>query len=68
MPQGDSLCSYLEEAKMSFFSFFCKFGEQEGRTDPAYVVAVDNSGREETVGKGCKRVNMVQIICTHVCK
>jgi hypothetical protein len=26
------------------------------------------SGAEEEVGKGCRRVNIVQIECTHVCK
>jgi hypothetical protein len=32
VPQGNSLCSYLKQAKMSFlFSPFCKIGEQEGR-------------------------------------
>jgi hypothetical protein len=29
---------------------------------------VDTSRRGEEVGKGCGRVNMVQILCTHVCK
>jgi hypothetical protein len=29
---------------------------------------VEISGRGEEVGKGCKRVNMVQILCTHECK
>jgi hypothetical protein len=27
---------------------------------------VDTSGRGEKVGKGCGRVNIVQILCTHV--
>jgi hypothetical protein len=26
------------------------------------------SGRGEEVGKGCGNVNVVQILCTHVCK
>jgi hypothetical protein len=29
---------------------------------------VGTSGRVEVVEKGCKRVNMVQILCTYVCK
>jgi hypothetical protein len=29
---------------------------------------VGTSGSGEDVGKGCRRVNMVQILCTHVCK
>jgi hypothetical protein len=36
VPQGNSLCSYLKLAKMSFiFPFFCKIGEQEGGIGPA---------------------------------
>jgi hypothetical protein len=26
------------------------------------------SGRGEEVGKGCGRVNIVQLLCTHVCE
>jgi hypothetical protein len=26
------------------------------------------SGTGEVAGDGCKRVNMVQILCTHACK
>jgi hypothetical protein len=65
MSQGNSLCNYLKQTKMSFF-FFYKIGEQEGRTGPAW--GVGTSGRREEVGKGCGRVNMVQILCTHGCK
>jgi hypothetical protein len=50
---------------MSLF-FFYKMGEQEGRTCPFW--GVDTSERGEDVGKGCGRVNMVQILSTHVCK
>jgi hypothetical protein len=62
MSQGNSLCSYLKQTKMSFF-FFCKIGEQEGRTGP--VCGVGTSGSGEEVGKGCGKVNMVQILCTY---
>jgi hypothetical protein len=58
---------------MSFFSFFYKIGEQEGRICPAW--GVDTSGRVEEVRKGEFRkeftflkVNIVQILCTHVWK
>jgi hypothetical protein len=35
VPQGNSLCSYLKQTKISFlFSFFCKIGEQKGGTGP----------------------------------
>jgi hypothetical protein len=64
MFQGNSLCSYLSKQKYHFFLFY-KIREQEGRTDPVgELVAV---GREE-VEKGNGRVNMVQILCTHVYK
>jgi hypothetical protein len=31
-------------------------------------VRVGTSGRGEEVGKVCRKVNIVQILCTHVCK
>jgi hypothetical protein len=60
MSQGNSL-HYLKNA--IFFSF-TKL--EEGRTGPAWVVGIRR--REEDVERGCRRVNMVQILCTHVCK
>jgi hypothetical protein len=56
------------------FFFFCKIGKQEGRRVPAQDGGglgdgtVGTSGREEVVGKQGRRVNRVQILCTHVCK
>jgi hypothetical protein len=47
---------------MSFF----KIREQEGRTGPAW--GIGTSGQGEEVGKGFGRVNMVQTLCTRVCK
>jgi hypothetical protein len=29
---------------------------------------IGSSGSEENVGKVCRGVNMVQMLCTHVCK
>jgi hypothetical protein len=54
VPQGNFLCSYLKQAKMSFF-FFYKIGEQEGGTGPAGwgERSVGISGRAEEVGKEC---------------
>jgi hypothetical protein len=48
MPQGNSLCSYLKQAKMSFF--FYKIGEQESRTSPVLGVIPVCVG--EDVGRG----------------
>jgi hypothetical protein len=62
MPQGNSLCSYLKQAKMSFISFFCIIGEQEGGTGSSWGVGANTSGRGEEVGKGCERVNMVLLL------
>jgi hypothetical protein len=57
-PQGNSLCSYLKQARMSFF-FFYKIGEQEGKTGPAgggRLVPVSAGGGGERVQEGewCK--------------
>jgi hypothetical protein len=51
MSQGNSLCSYFKQTKMSFFSFY-KIRKQEGGMCPAWaLVAVGG----ENVGKGCRR-------------
>jgi hypothetical protein len=65
LSQGNSLCSNLKQAKMSFFSFY-KIRAQEGRTGPA--CGVGTNGRWEGVDKGCRKVNIVQILCIHVFK
>jgi hypothetical protein len=65
--QRNSLCSYLKQAKMSFlFPFFCKTGEQEGCKSPA-VVGGAGGCWYQWEGERCRRVNMVQILCTHIC-
>jgi hypothetical protein len=48
--------------------FFYKIREQEGGTGSAQKGAVGTSRRGVEVGKGGRRMNMVQIMCTHVCK
>jgi hypothetical protein len=64
VPQGNSLCSYPKQAKMSFlFPFFCKVREQEGGTGSFW--GVNTSGKGEKVGKRCKRVNMCKY-CTNM--
>jgi hypothetical protein len=66
VPEGNTLCSYLKQAKMSSIFFSYKSGKQDGGTGPAWVSWHQWEGEE--VGKGCKRVNMVQIKCTPVCR
>jgi hypothetical protein len=46
--------------------FFDKDREQEGITSP--LCGVGTSGMGEDVGRGCRKVNMVQILCIHICK
>jgi hypothetical protein len=65
VPQGNSLCSYLKQKCPCFSSFLIQIGEQEARTDPDYVVGTRGGGG---VWKCWKRVNMMQILCTHACK
>jgi hypothetical protein len=52
--------------KCLFSFFFYKNGEQEGRTGPEEGVGTSRS--REVAGKGGRRVNTVQKMCTHVCK
>jgi hypothetical protein len=51
---------------MSFFFLFYKIRKQEGGTGLVWGVGI--SGSVEEVGKGFGRVNIVQILCIHVCK
>jgi hypothetical protein len=71
--QVTSLCIYLylKLAKMPYFSnyvlfFFYKIREEEGATGSGG--GVGTGWRGEVVGKRGWRVNMVQIMYTHVCK
>jgi hypothetical protein len=50
---------------MLFFSL-TKLGNR--RVEQVLSGTVGTSGRKEEIGKGCRRLNMVQILCTHVCK
>jgi hypothetical protein len=62
LSQGNSMYSYPKQTKMSFF-----FLLQNWRTGGQnWRVWYQWEGEE--VGKGCRRVNMVQILCIHVCK
>jgi hypothetical protein len=70
--QRNSLCSYLKQAKMPYFSFF--FYKSENRRAEQVLprlgvcVGLGITGRGEVMGKGWKRANMEQIQCTHGCK
>jgi hypothetical protein len=68
--QGNSLCRYLylKKQKCHFISFLSfLFFLQQNRP---YLGRgrVGTSGRVEVMGKAGRRVNMLQIICTSVCK
>jgi hypothetical protein len=55
-----------QTSKMSSFSFFFyKIREQEGCKGWG---GVGTTGNREVGGKGHRRVNTVQKMCTHVCK
>jgi hypothetical protein len=60
--------SFSSSSSSYFLFFFYKIGEQEGKTGPAWGEGGWYQWEEEDVGKGCKRVNMVQILCAHVRK
>jgi hypothetical protein len=67
VPQEHSLCSYLKQQNCHLF--FLSFAKSEHRREEKILPeGADTSGRGEEVRKGCKRVNMVQIVCTHECK
>jgi hypothetical protein len=63
MSQGNSLCSYLKQTKMSFFSFFYKIGEQEGWTGPSWGgwYQWERGGGGERVWEGEDSANTVYI-------
>jgi hypothetical protein len=64
MSQRNSLYCYLKQF-FSLFSLF-SFTKLEGRTGPVWGVGTGVRG--EDVGKEYRRVNMMQTLCTHVCK
>jgi hypothetical protein len=65
MSQRNSLCSYLKQTKMSFF--LNKIREKKGETGPVQGEGILYQSREK-LGNGCGRVNIVEILCTYVCK
>jgi hypothetical protein len=63
--QGNSPVANLNKQKCDFF-FFYKIRKQEGGIDPAWDGGCQKEGEE--VEKGCRKVNMMQILHTHICK
>jgi hypothetical protein len=62
---GKSLLSYLKRTKESFFSFI---KSENWTAEQVLSGGTGTSWKSEYVGKGCEKVNMVQIHCIHVCK
>jgi hypothetical protein len=62
MSQGNSVHNYLKQ-KCRFL--FLQNWRTEGQNS-SFLGAVVTSGRGEGVGKGCKGMNIVQILCTPV--
>jgi hypothetical protein len=52
--------SYLKQTKMPFL----KNREQEGKI--SFCLGLGTSEREEDIRKGCRRMNVVEVIYTHV--
>jgi hypothetical protein len=61
-------CIVILNKQECHFFFFLKIRGQEGGTGFVRGGGVDTSGRGEGVGKGCRKVNMVQILCVYVNK
>jgi hypothetical protein len=60
MSRENPLCSYLKHIKM----YFLKNREHEDKT--GLFLGVGTSGRGEDIRKGCRRVNVVEMLCIHV--
>jgi hypothetical protein len=56
--------AWLSETNKIFF-FFSKT-EEEGKTGPVWAGVGGTSGSGEGLRKGCRSVNMVEIVCTQV--
>jgi hypothetical protein len=62
--QGNSLCSYIKQAKCHFF--FLSFAKSENRNaEQVLPMGFDTNEMREEMGDVYKRVNMVQILCRH---
>jgi hypothetical protein len=65
VPQDTPSVAILNKQKCHFF-YFTKW--ETRRAEQVLSVVVGTSGRGKEVEKGHGRVNMVQMLCTHVCK
>jgi hypothetical protein len=65
MSQENSCVTILNKQKLSFFFLF-KIRDQKGSIGPVWGVGINGKG--DDMGKGCRRVNMVKILCIHMCK
>jgi hypothetical protein len=66
MSQGNSLCSYHKQTKMSFFSFTKSENRKVEQVLPGGGEWYQWEGEE--VGTGCRKVTILQVLCAHVCK
>jgi hypothetical protein len=64
VPQGYHLLAILNNHKW-YFSFT---KSEHRRLEQVLLEGVDTSRKGKVVGKRCRSVNMVQILCTHVYK
>jgi hypothetical protein len=62
MSQGNPLYSYFKQTKASLYFSFTKL---QGGRGPVWGSCFQWWGNVE---KDCRRVNIVHILCTHVCK
>jgi hypothetical protein len=65
VPKENPVSSYLDQTKMLFFSFT---KPENKRAEQILPGGVGTSGSGEEVGKRCRRMDVVEILCTHVCK
>jgi hypothetical protein len=62
MSQENTLYSYLKQTKRSLK----KITKRRTRRQIGPVWRIDISGRGEDIRKGCRKVNVVEIVCSHV--
>jgi hypothetical protein len=68
VPEGNSLCSYLKKTQKCHFHLLFLYNIRIQEKEHVLPVGVITGRKENEVEKCSRRVNMVQILCTHVCK